>query len=187
MRDRRPLGRWKNYQFGSPSLRLTSFFGTTRANLSDVIPPDTEYRFEFLWRELNELLPNDVPEAICGIDLPDHGELWTSSLDYQIESESLVVSGKLSRSGLEYQRTMALAKDEPRIDLQYRIKNTLNKPLPLLWKLHAALRIAEGDRVVCPAAKARPADLEYSRWTSDEPFDWPHVEGDRAEYRSTKV
>lgn len=158
--------------------------------------------YEFLWRDadrplgrhaagteydpnfyggIDELLPNDLPETICGIDLPDHGELWTASLDHRIEEGKLTVSGKLPRSGLEYRRTMALADDEPRIDFRYRIVNTRDEPFPLLWKLHAALQICPGDRIICPAAKAKAVDLEYSRWQSTEPFDWPHVEGSRAD------
>ena len=162
---------------------------------------------EFLWRDedrplkchaagteydpnfhggIDELLPNDLPETICGINLPDHGELWTASLDYRIEAGKLTVSGKLPLSGLEYRRTMALADDEPRIDLRYCITNTRDEPFPLLWKLHAALRISEGDRIVCPAVKAEAPDLDYSRWHSSQPFDWPHVEGSRADTVPTK-
>jgi hypothetical protein len=27
---------------------------------------------------IDELIPNDIPENIDGIDDPDHGELWTT-------------------------------------------------------------------------------------------------------------
>ncbi len=142
--------------------------------------PGSEYDPNF-YGGIDELLPNDLPESIGGIELPDHGELWTSSLAHRIEADALILSGKLPRSGLEYRRAMTLADGEPRIDFHYRIENTRKETLPLLWKMHAALRICPGDRIVCPAGKAKAADLAYSRWTSGEPFAWPHAEGGRAD------
>ena len=140
----------------------------------------TEYDSNF-FGGIDELLPNDLPENICGIDLPDHGELWTTPFNYKIEDEKLALWGILPLSGLEYCRTMSLSDHEPRIDFRYQIRNTQEKPFPLLWKLHAALQIAEGDRIICPAEKAKVADLEYSRWQSNEPFNWPNIEGARAD------
>ena len=34
---------------------------------------------------IDELLPNDIPELIDGVDCPDHGELWTAPLAVQGE------------------------------------------------------------------------------------------------------
>ena len=47
--------------------------------------------------------------------------------------------------------------------------------------MHAALRISAGDRIICPAGKAKPADLAYSRWADAEPFVWPHAAAGRAD------
>ncbi|HEY5914161.1 MAG TPA: hypothetical protein VJA21_26535, partial [Verrucomicrobiae bacterium] len=46
-----------------------------------------------------------------------------------------------------------------------------------LWKLHAALNIAAGDVIDCPADRAQVVDLNYSRFATQSPFSWPQLEG----------
>jgi len=130
---------------------------------------------------IDELIPNDIPETINGIECPDHGELWTASLDHQIDGDTLVLSGTLPIFGLRYARRMTLASDGPTINFDYRIENISGARREFLWKLHSALKIGAGDRIVCPARTAVVGDPEYSRWSSTEPFDWPRVEGQRAD------
>jgi hypothetical protein len=130
---------------------------------------------------IDELIPNDIPETINGIECPDHGELWTTSLDYQVDGETLDLSGTLPIFGLRYQRRMRLASDGPGIYFDYHIQNISGARREFLWKLHSALKIGPGDRIVCPARTAVVGDPEYSRWSSTQPFEWPHVEGRRAD------
>jgi hypothetical protein len=70
---------------------------------------------------------------------------------------------------------------EPLVGGAYLITNPTLKRKFFLWKLYAALRIEPGDRIICPAVKAVVPDLDWSRWHTLEPFDWPHVEGQRAD------
>lgn len=158
--------------------------------------------YEFLWRNarlklerlspgspydpnfyggIDELIPNDIPEPLNGVDSPDHGELWTAALEGALDGESLVLSGVLPLSGLRYWRRMTLRGDSPYLDIDYRIENGAGQRRIFLWKLHAALRIAPGDRIECPARTARVVDLQWSRWHTLEPFAWPMVEGQRAD------
>ena len=99
---------------------------------------------EFLWRNTNlqfethksgadydsnffggidELIPNDIPENVDGIDYPDHGELWTTALEYELVKDTISVFGKLKLSGLYYKKTISLDTDSPAINLQYTIRN----------------------------------------------------------------
>jgi hypothetical protein len=130
---------------------------------------------------IDELLPNDIPETIEGVDCPDHGELWTTALDYRIDGQELILTGALPLFGLRYERRMRLAPEGPRLHLEYRIQNISGARREFLWKLHAALKIGEGDRLVCPARHAVVGDPAYSRWRQTEPFEWPRVEGRRAD------
>ena len=130
---------------------------------------------------IDELIPNDIPEIINGIECPDHGELWTASLDYRIDGETLVLSGTLPIFGLRYERRMTLASNSHTINLDYHIENISGARREFLWKLHSALTIGAGDRIICPAHAAVVGDLEYSRWSSTQPFRWPYVEGQRAD------
>ncbi len=126
---------------------------------------------------IDELIPNDIPETVDGIDYPDHGELWTTALDYEIKDDQVVLSGLLPESGLSYQKTVSLAMGRPEIEIAYRIRNTSEETRHFLWKLHAALQISEGDRLLTTASTGRIVYPGSSRFTDNGPFAWPEIEG----------
>lgn len=136
--------------------------------------PGSEYDPNF-YGGMDELLPCDIPETIDGIEYPDHGELWTLPLDREITGERLLMAGRLPRSGLTYSRTVMLEGN--RLVSDYSIGNPNDEARVFLWKLHGALAVRPGDRVVCPAATARVADPQWSRRRSTEPFAWPFADG----------
>jgi galactose mutarotase-like enzyme len=140
------------------------------------VPPGTAYDPEF-YGGIDEQIPCDGPETFDGVAYPDHGELWTQSLAVRKEGEALVLSGDLPLLGFHYERRMELVPDAPELRVSYRIENRSGRPRSFLWKLHAALAVAPGDRIVCPAITARPLDLAWSRCREMKPFAWPH-EGD---------
>lgn len=143
-------------------------------------PPGSEYDPNF-FGGIDELIPNDVPETIDGVACPDHGELWTSRLEWRVDGEALLLSGVLPVCGLRYERRMTLRPDGPHVDLHYRIVNTTDQQRHFLWKLHAALAVAEGDRIDCPARRGQVVDPAYSRFSTLTPFAWPDIEGQRAD------
>ncbi len=143
------------------------------------VAPGSQYDPNF-YGGIDELLPSDLPEPIGDFESPDHGELWTTPLEARIEGDRLVVSGRLPISGLEYERGMTLRADGPAVDLSYRIANRAASRRDFLWKLHAALRIAPGDVIQCPARRGQVVDLEWSRFHTLEPFDWPTIESQAA-------
>lgn len=144
------------------------------------LEPGAEYDPNF-YGGIDELIPNDIPETLNGLECPDHGELWTLALDYRIEGETLVLSGTLPVFGLRYVRRLTLRPGSTYIDIDYHIENSTGERREFLWKLHAALNIEPGDRIVCPASAAKAPDLDYSRWHSEGPFDWPEIEEQRAD------
>lgn len=137
-------------------------------------PPGSEYDPHFAGG-IDELLPCDIPETICGIDCPDHGELWTLPLTAAVAGDRLVLGGRLPLFGLSYHREMRL--EENRLVCDYRIMNDTDAERIFLWKLHGALAVRPGDRVTCAAQTARVADPEWSRRASTEPFAWPVADG----------
>ena len=126
---------------------------------------------------IDELLPNDIPEAPAGASWPDHGELWTLPLQVAVEGPTLVLSGKLPITGLDYQRRITLDEDTTVVRMDYLIANPTLKPIDFLWKLHAALRISPGDHVECPARTAQVVDPAWSRFADTKPFAWPTIAG----------
>jgi hypothetical protein len=143
------------------------------------LPSGSEYDPNF-YGGIDELLPNDIPEVIDGVNCPDHGELWTTALQWQTESGKLILTGVLPKFGLSYQREMFLDPKAPRLMLTYRISNPTNQPRRFLWKLHAAVAVEAGDVIECPAQHAQVVDLAWSRFKTLAPFSWPSIEGHAA-------
>jgi hypothetical protein len=143
-------------------------------------PIGAEYDPNF-YGGIDELLPNDIPETINHIDCPDHGELWTIPLAWQMNGHELILEGKLPRFGLTYERRMSLRPDTPQLDFTYRISNPTHQTRQFLWKLHAALAVQPGDQIVCPARSAQVVDLPWSRYKTLAPFAWPKIEGHSAD------
>lgn len=136
----------------------------------------TDYDSHF-WGGIDELLPNDIPETIDGYEYPDHGELWTTSLQYELQENELVVYGKLAQSGLFYHKTLSLDPGSAELHLDYQIRNESGHTRHFLWKLHAALKISAGDRLLTSARKAKVVYPDASRFSTLDEFNWPLVEG----------
>lgn len=137
--------------------------------------PGADYDTNF-WGGIDELIPNDIPETVDGIAYPDHGELWTTALQSEVAGDKLTVSGKLPLSELYYQKTIWLDKDLPVIHLQYKIRNEAGTVRHFLWKLHAALAVAAGDKLATSARKARSVYPDNSRFKTPDVFQWPMIE-----------
>ncbi len=137
--------------------------------------PGDDYDSNF-WGGIDELIPNDIPENVHGIDYPDHGELWTTSLKYKTENNTVSLSGNLKLCGLYYQKEVSLDANRPIICMNYKIRNTSGQTRDILWKLHAALDIEQGDRLLTDAKRAKVVDLDYSRFMDQNEFHWPVIE-----------
>lgn len=128
------------------------------------------------WGGIDELIPNDIPETVNGIEYPDHGELWTTSLQYKTENDKISLWGNLNSSGLNYQKDIFLDANDPIIYMDYKISNKSNESRDILWKLHVALAIEEGDILATNAKKAQVVDINYSRFSNLNEFNWPMIE-----------
>jgi hypothetical protein len=129
---------------------------------------------------IDELLPNDIPETIDGVDCPDHGELWTTPLNWTVSGDCLSLYGQLPKFGLNYEREMRLLPDRPVLQFRYRVSNHTKQPRHFLWKLHAALSVQADDQIQCPARRAQVVDPAWSRFKAEAPFDWPKIESTAA-------
>src|SRR5882724_1985589 len=125
---------------------------------------------------IDELIPNDIPETIDGISYPDHGELWTTRLNHEIVGNKIKLSGTLNLSGLGYNKTVYLDQDSPVVIIDYKISNHSDSRRHFLWKLHAALNIEAGDKIITKAKRAQVVDPQYSRFAEKNEFLWPFIE-----------
>jgi hypothetical protein len=132
--------------------------------------PGTEYDPNF-YGGIEELLPNDIPESIDGVECPDHGELWTLSLDAVQGPGLLELRGLLPGCRLALQRWIRVEGD--RCVVKTRLTNESGRSRSFLWKLHAAVKIQPGDRIECDADRFIGADPDWSRrkgggaWTGE--------------------
>jgi hypothetical protein len=154
---------------------LKEFLWRNTNLLLDTHKPGTDYDSNF-FGGIDELIPNDIPETIHGIDYPDHGELWTTALDYELLEDKISVFGKLELSGLYYKKIISLDADSPTIHLEYNIRNESESTRNFLWKLHAALHVEGGDKLITGAKKAKVVDPDYSRFKMLNEFTWPDIE-----------
>ena len=141
-----------------------------------ILKPGADYDSNF-WGGIDELIPNDIPETVDSIPYPDHGELWTTPLTHAFTDQQIIVKGILPLSGLYYERILSMDEALPVIHLRYRIVNQSGARRHFLWKMHAALKISAGDKLLTGALKGKVVDPQYSRFTNTEPFDWPVIEG----------
>lgn len=125
---------------------------------------------------IDELIPNDIPEIIDGISYPDHGELWTTSLQDEIKEDKISMFGLLELSQLKYQKKISLDNNAPVICLEYTICNQSTSERNFLWKLHAALKIEGGEQLITSAKKAKAVDPDYSRFKNMNEFNWSVIE-----------
>jgi hypothetical protein len=122
---------------------------------------------------IDEIIPNDLPETICNIDFPDHGILWSTSLNYSIDANRVILEGNLTQANLYYKKEISLSDKSPQIKMRYKIENLLEKDFPFIWRIHAAIRAEPGDIFNCSAQKAVCIDPVWSRHYTKEPFGWP--------------
>ena len=125
---------------------------------------------------IDELIPNDMSEVVDSNNYPDHGELWTTPLQYTVTREKVSLFGSFKISKLSYQKNIFLADNGPIIHMEYRIKNCSHYKQFLMWKLHAALAIEEGDKLVTSAKKAKVVIPNYSRFGDINEFNWPIID-----------
>jgi len=126
----------------------------------------------------DDLFPNDEAGILAGLQVPDHGELWTGSWDATPREE-----GSLVRIDLRFhtpithflaERSLILRRDSRVLELEYRLTNQGSMPLPFLWKLHPAFAVSAQHRIDFPAMKVvREMDFPGTLETAPPVFYWP--------------
>jgi galactose mutarotase-like enzyme len=100
----------------------------------------------------DELFPNDEPASVGGFRYPDHGELWTNSWEYRITSGGdLMLSTVTPVTACRVEKRIRLDDSHSKVRFYHRFTNSGSDPVPYLWKLHPALHVEQGDRLLIPA------------------------------------
>lgn len=97
------------------------------------------------------------------INLPDHGELWSKSWDYNILDEKsieLFVQGV----NLNYLFTKKIELDDNKIFIFYTVKNLSIQDIKFIWSAHPLLKCNSGDKILLPQSVKNV----LLNWASDE-------------------
>jgi galactose mutarotase-like enzyme len=126
----------------------------------------------------DDLFPNDEAGLLAGLQVPDHGELWTGSWDtLPRDDKNLVRLDLRFHTPITHflvERSLSLRRDSCVLELQYRLTNQSSIPLPFLWKLHPAFTVSAQHRIDFPAMKVvRETDFPGTLETAPPVFDWP--------------
>lgn len=147
-------------------------------NLSpSVQPPHASYDDNWCggW---DDLFPNDEAGPLAGLQVPDHGELWTGAWQAVPHSQKDV-----ARLDLHFltpithvlaERSLSLQEDSCMLELRYRLTNQGSKPLPFLFKLHPAFAVSAQHRIDFPPMTViRELDFPGTLESAPPTFDWP--------------
>lgn len=126
----------------------------------------------------DDLFPNDEAGSLAGLQVPDHGELWTGAWEAEPHN-----SNDVARLDLRFQtpithflaeRSLSLHKDRCTLEVRYRLTNDGSKPLPFLWKLHPAFAVSAQHRIDFPPMTViRELDFPGSLESAPPSFAWP--------------
>lgn len=124
-----------------------------------------------------ELFPNDAATILEGVELPDHGELWSTAWDVVEAADSQLVlrtTGPVTGAGL----TKSFTVDGPELVVRYRLENPSQVDLPFLFKLHAAIAVDSWSSIELPGGSVEPVDASFSGiLPGPGPWPWPGPDG----------
>ena len=99
---------------------------------------------------IDDCLPNidlgRYPEApFQGLELPDHGEVWSLPWAFQMEEE--VLTGSVRGRCLPYTFVRKMELNQNELALKYTLRNDGTAPLRCLWTFHGLLACDEASEI----------------------------------------
>lgn len=127
----------------------------------------------------DEVFPNDYPVTIDGEPYPDHGEVWSLPMTWQVlEATDETVTVTLEHRGIaistRFRKTLTLRNGEPNLRLRYDIANESHQLLKAHWKMHPALPLSTGACLHLPVKRVI-VDESFSEAFDEPSFAWPHA------------
>ena len=83
-----------------------------------------------------------------GLELPDHGELWSSRWQFEIHGEELWLAVIGRRLPYIFRECIRLEYEA--IVLRYELESVTDAPFHYLWSAHPLLKVDPGCRIVLP-------------------------------------
>jgi len=164
-----------------------------KANHEWLLPPfnrpfvPLNYGASFVAQDMSgwdEMLPTidscnyPVPGAFEGIQLPDHGEVWSLPWDVTgIQADELTVAVTGRALPLRMTRTMRVVNVQT-IRFEYDVLNTGNEEMVMLWAAHPQFKIDTKTRIILPPEVSTVINVvETDDWgVIGRLYDWPQTQ-----------
>ena len=104
---------------------------------------------------------NPFSEDKLQIEVPDHGEVWSSAWDYNFSDNELVLTTFGKQLDYKFQKSIKL--NENVVHIEYELTNNAAVPFHYLWSAHPLLNISEGDQLLLP----EEIQDVFLNWSSD--------------------
>lgn len=108
-----------------------------------------------------------------GLEIPDHGELWTVGWDARACEGGLHMRARTRVFPIGFERTASLM--EGRLRLDYRVSNPTEHAFPFLWSSHPLLALEEGMRILLPEGHGLEVYGSERLGDRHAPVTWPHA------------
>lgn len=105
----------------------------------------------------------DISEiSYCGrkIIYPDHGEIWSSSLDYKLSDNDVELFVQSSILPYSYKKTISLNNEN--LNIVYHIENTGSEPFPCIWAMHCLVNCEENMELTFPKGTTEILNVQDS-------------------------
>lgn len=79
---------------------------------------------------------------------PDHGEVWSTPMDYIIEDDNIYLTFQSSILSYKYYKHISIQKNK--LHLSYKIVNTGNEDFPAFWTMHGLFNIEDDMQIFLP-------------------------------------
>lgn len=128
----------------------------------------------------DELFPNDEAGRLGTLDLPDHGELWTSEWQaepfHHEDTAGVHLRTETPLSHFAVEKTLTLRPGAAVLKVEYRLTNHAANAFPFLWKLHPAFAVSPQHRIDFPRMTVvREPEFEGTLAGAPDVFTWPCV------------
>jgi hypothetical protein len=115
-------------------------------------------------------------EYFNGVALPDHGELWSSRWQFEIQGEELRLAVAGRRLPYIFRKRIRLEHEA--VILQYELESVTDVPFHYLWSAHPLLKIGPGCRIILPREVTEVLVESSRNQRLGEPGDsgpWPRI------------
>lgn len=122
-------------------------------NQLNQVPPGAEFH-EYDTSGFDDCFPTvaacQYPDApFRGVELPDHGEIWTADSIFDVRNNELFL--ELTGKRLPYIFRKRIALDGEALALKYQLDNVGEESFSYLWSAHPLLSVEQGSRLLLPS------------------------------------